>query len=109
LLGSGRALVAMSGTDQGAGASVHAKNLACRGVRHALAHQLPVPLLALLALVPLGAPALAFLVTLTAGLLAGILVPRALARPVGGMTGDLFGATVILVETVVLLIGAVIL
>jgi adenosylcobinamide-GDP ribazoletransferase len=65
--------------------------------------------LALLALVPLGAPALAFLVALTAGLLAGILVPRALARPVGGMTGDLFGATVILVETVVLLIGAVIL
>ncbi len=64
--------------------------------------------LALSALVPLGAAPYAVLVVLAAGLLAGILVPRALARPVGGMTGDLFGATVLVVETVVLLIGAVI-
>jgi adenosylcobinamide-GDP ribazoletransferase len=64
--------------------------------------------LALFALVALGAAPYAVLVVLAAGLLAGILVPRALARPVGGMTGDLFGATVLVVETVVLLIGAVI-
>jgi adenosylcobinamide-GDP ribazoletransferase len=64
--------------------------------------------LALFALVALGAAPYAVLVVLGAGLLAGIMVPRALARPVGGMTGDLFGATVLLVETVALLIGAVI-
>lgn len=63
---------------------------------------------ALGALVPAGAPAVPVLVVLVAGLLAGIIVPRALARPAGGMTGDLFGATVLLVETVALLIGAVI-
>jgi adenosylcobinamide-GDP ribazoletransferase len=63
---------------------------------------------ALGAWVPLGVPATPFVVVLAGGLLAGLLVPRALGRPIGGMTGDLFGATVILVETVVLLIGAVI-
>ncbi|MDO8963685.1 MAG: adenosylcobinamide-GDP ribazoletransferase [Coriobacteriia bacterium] len=40
--------------------------------------------------------------------LAALAVPRLLARPVGGMTGDLFGATVLIVETVVLVMGAVI-
>ncbi len=64
--------------------------------------------LALFAFVFLGASVPAVLAVLAAGLAAAMLVPRALARPIGGMTGDLFGATVILVETVVLLIGAVI-
>ena len=42
------------------------------------------------------------------GLVAGFAVPRVLARQVGGMTGDLFGATVLLVEMVVLVAGAVV-
>lgn len=45
---------------------------------------------------------------LAAGLVSTLAVPRLLARPVGGMTGDLFGATVLMVETVVLLAGAVV-
>jgi len=35
-------------------------------------------------------------------------MPRMLARGVGGMTGDLFGATVLVVETSVLIAGAVV-
>ncbi len=65
--------------------------------------------LALLALLALGAPLNAFIVVMAVGVAAATLVPRVLARPVGGMTGDLFGATVVVVETVVLLMGAVIL
>jgi adenosylcobinamide-GDP ribazoletransferase len=42
------------------------------------------------------------------GLLAGVITPRLLAKPVGGMTGDLFGATVLIVEMVVLVAGAVV-
>jgi len=42
------------------------------------------------------------------GLAAGVLVPRMLAQPVRGMTGDLFGATVLVVETLVLLVSAVV-
>jgi adenosylcobinamide-GDP ribazoletransferase len=46
------------------------------------------------------------LVTCTAGLLAAFVVPRTLSRSVGGMTGDLFGATVLIVETLVLVVAA---
>lgn len=60
----------------------------------------------LLVLGHLTAPAPAFFGTLALGVLAALAVPRLLARPVGGMTGDLFGATVLIVETVVLLGGA---
>jgi adenosylcobinamide-GDP ribazoletransferase len=63
--------------------------------------------LALLLAVAIANP-LRVLLVLCVAAAAAFLVPRMLARPVGGMTGDLFGATVILVETVVLLIGAVI-
>jgi adenosylcobinamide-GDP ribazoletransferase len=64
--------------------------------------------LALLFFVALGAPAYALIGVLGAGFAAAMIVPRALARGVGGMTGDLLGATVLIVETCVLLIGAVI-
>ena len=62
--------------------------------------------LLLLVLLATGASTHAFIVVAATGVVAGLLVPRALARGVGGMTGDLFGATVLLVETVVLLTGA---
>lgn len=42
------------------------------------------------------------------GLIAGFVTPRLLAKRVGGMTGDLFGATVLIVEMVVLVAGAVV-
>jgi adenosylcobinamide-GDP ribazoletransferase len=45
-------------------------------------------------------------VTTVVSLVAVLAVPRVLARPVGGMTGDLFGATVLIVETIVLVTGA---
>jgi len=63
--------------------------------------------LALLAFVVLGVPSHTFVIVGALGFIAGMLVPRGLARPVGGMTGDLFGATVLLVEVCVLLVGAV--
>ncbi len=43
---------------------------------------------------------------LVAGVLAALLVPRMLARPVGGISGDLLGASVVLVETLVLVASA---
>jgi len=64
--------------------------------------------LALLFFIELGAPAYAVIGVLGAGFAAAMIVPRALARGVGGMTGDLLGATVLIVETCVLLVGAVI-
>jgi adenosylcobinamide-GDP ribazoletransferase len=63
-------------------------------------------LLFLLAFVVFGLPSRTFVVVAGIGLIGGLLVPRLLAKPVGGMTGDLFGATVLLVETIVLLTGA---
>jgi adenosylcobinamide-GDP ribazoletransferase len=54
------------------------------------------------------APVTPLTVVCTVGLMGVLLIPRALARPVGGMTGDLFGATVLLVETLVLVTGAVV-
>jgi adenosylcobinamide-GDP ribazoletransferase len=42
------------------------------------------------------------------GLVAGFATPRLLARQVGGMTGDLFGATVLIVEMIVVVAGAVV-
>lgn len=62
--------------------------------------------LALLGLLAAGASQHAFIVVAGVGIVSGMLIPRALSRGVGGMTGDLFGATVLLVETVVLLTGA---
>lgn len=44
---------------------------------------------------------------LGAALLFGTWFPRALAKRVGGMTGDLFGATVVCVETFILACGAI--
>jgi adenosylcobinamide-GDP ribazoletransferase len=43
-----------------------------------------------------------------AGLFAALAIPSVLGRPVRGMTGDLLGATVLIVETCVLIAGAVI-
>jgi adenosylcobinamide-GDP ribazoletransferase len=64
-------------------------------------------LVALLGVVTLVDPVRGGMV-LAAGLVSTLTVPRLLARPVEGMTGDLFGATVLIVETVVLLSGAVV-
>lgn len=65
-------------------------------------------LLALLAVVALGVSSRDFVIVTGVGIAAGIAMPRLLSRPVGGMSGDLFGATILLVETVVLLTGAVV-
>ncbi len=64
--------------------------------------------LALLVLGHLTAPRVPFFLTSGIGCLAGIAVPRVLARPVEGMTGDLFGATILTVETIVLMAGALV-
>ena len=58
-------------------------------------------------LLVLGASPLSWSITMGAGLLAAVALPRILARPVGGMTGDLLGATVLLTELCVLIAGAV--
>lgn len=65
-------------------------------------------LLALLVFVLAGVPTHSFIIVAGVGVVAGLSLPRLLSRPVGGMTGDLFGATVLLVEACVLLAGAVI-
>lgn len=62
----------------------------------------------LLVLGHLTAPAPAFFITMAVGLTAGFAVPRLLAAPVGGMTGDLMGATILLVETAVLVTGGLV-
>jgi adenosylcobinamide-GDP ribazoletransferase len=66
-----------------------------------------VALLALLACMSLGATSHQFIWVVGAGVVGGLVIPRLLSKPVGGMTGDLFGATVLLVEMVVLLTAAV--
>jgi adenosylcobinamide-GDP ribazoletransferase len=60
-----------------------------------------------LLLLALVMPAVSVWATAAVSLAAVLIVPRLLARPVGGMTGDLFGATVLIVETIVLVTGAV--
>jgi adenosylcobinamide-GDP ribazoletransferase len=65
--------------------------------------------LGLLVCLSLGATSNQFVLVTGAGVIAGMALPRLLSKPVGGITGDIFGASVLLVETVVLLIGAVIL
>ncbi len=45
---------------------------------------------------------------LCVGLLGALLVPRALARPVEGISGDLLGASVVIVETLVLVAAALV-
>jgi adenosylcobinamide-GDP ribazoletransferase len=63
--------------------------------------------LALTVCLAIGATPQRFMLVAGAGIVAGMGVPRILSKQVGGMTGDLFGATVLLVETVVLVMGAV--
>lgn len=73
------------------------------------AYAMSVAVLALVALLAIGhltAPRAPFFATLVVGILAAVVLPRLLARRVGGMTGDLFGAVVLGVETVVLVMGA---
>jgi adenosylcobinamide-GDP ribazoletransferase len=65
--------------------------------------------LALVVCISLGATSNMFVLVTGAGVIAGMAAPRLLSKPVGGMTGDIFGATVLLVETAVLLTGAVLL
>jgi adenosylcobinamide-GDP ribazoletransferase len=64
-------------------------------------------LLAILGLAFAGIATRSLLIATAGGVFAALVVPRRLAKPVGGMTGDLFGATVLIVETVVLVTGAV--
>jgi adenosylcobinamide-GDP ribazoletransferase len=64
-------------------------------------------LLAIAGLVWFGAPVRPLMWTVLAAVIAEVAVPRLLASKVGGMTGDLLGATVLIVETVALVTGAV--
>jgi adenosylcobinamide-GDP ribazoletransferase len=66
-------------------------------------------LVGLLVCVALGTAWPQFVIVAAAGIVAGLVLPRALSKPVGGMTGDILGATVLLVETIVLLTAAIIL
>ncbi len=63
-------------------------------------------LLAVLGFTLVGVAPRSLLIATAGGVFAALTVPRALAKSVGGMTGDLFGATVLIVETVVLVVGA---
>ncbi|MCL4079049.1 adenosylcobinamide-GDP ribazoletransferase [Coriobacteriia bacterium Es71-Z0120] len=79
------------------------------GLAVRLASRRPIPVLvagaipvAALAVVLSGHDPLALIV----GLAAALAVPRALARPVGGITGDLIGAGIVLTETATLLASA---
>lgn len=65
--------------------------------------------LGLIVCISLGATSNQFVLVTAAGVIAGLAVPRMLSKPVGGMTGDLLGATILLIETIVLLCAAVIL
>jgi adenosylcobinamide-GDP ribazoletransferase len=66
-------------------------------------------LLFLLVCIALGATSRQFIIVAAVGIVAGLVLPRALSKPVGGMTGDILGATVLLVETIILLTAAIIL
>ncbi len=66
---------------------------------------------ALAACAPLGVFAQtrgAFMLVLAVGLLGGIVVAWRLSRTVGGLTGDLLGATVLVTEALVLVVGAMV-
>jgi adenosylcobinamide-GDP ribazoletransferase len=65
-----------------------------------------VAVLCLLALLATGVPSQSFVIATGVGIAGGMLVPRMLSREVGGMTGDLFGATILLVEALILVMGA---
>ncbi len=56
----------------------------------------------LLAITPIHA------IILLTGFVAALLVPRVLARPVGGISGDLLGASVVIVEVLVLAVSALV-
>lgn len=65
--------------------------------------------LGLIVCISLGAVSNQFVLVTGAGVIAGMAIPRMLSKPVGGMTGDLLGATILLVETVALLVAAALL
>ena len=65
--------------------------------------------LGLIVCISLGATSNQFVLVTAAGVIAGLAVPRMLSKPVGGMTGDILGATILVIETVVLLAAAAIL
>ncbi len=67
-----------------------------------------VAALALLGFVFAGLPTHTFIWVVGIGFVSGLIVPRLLSKPVGGMTGDLFGATVLLVEVCVLVTGVIV-
>lgn len=66
-----------------------------------------VPVVALVALTLAHVPVTALAVTAGVGVAAAFVVPRVLARGVGGITGDLLGASILLVETLLLVVGAI--
>lgn len=81
--------------------------LAARYSVHEPGVGLLVPTLAVLPLILVPSAARdARLVATVAGLLAGFVMPGPFVRRLGGITGDVLGATVLLTETVVLLCGA---
>jgi adenosylcobinamide-GDP ribazoletransferase len=65
--------------------------------------------LGLIVCISLGATSNQFVLVTAAGVIAGLAVPRILSKAVGGMTGDILGATILVIETVVLLAAAAIL
>lgn len=71
------------------------------GPRSAVWHAVSLPPLALVAFLARGSMA-----AVVAGVVAAVLVPRALSHRVGGLTGDIVGASVMLVETATLLAAA---
>jgi len=65
-------------------------------------------LLAALPLALVGGLARPGLPSVAAGVVAALAIPRLLSRRVGGLTGDIVGASIVLVEAVVLFIGAIV-
>lgn len=80
-----------------------AEGLAARlaGPRGPAWHAVALPPLAMAAFLARGSIA-----AVVAGVAGAIVVPRALSRRVGGLTGDIVGASVVLVETVTLVVAA---
>jgi adenosylcobinamide-GDP ribazoletransferase len=103
----GRMAVAVSAWDMPA-ARTEGLGLTAMGVSSAYERGVAaLALLGILGLVFAGVTTRSLLIATAGGVFAALVVPPRLAKPVGGMTGDLFGATVLIVETVVLVTGAV--
>jgi adenosylcobinamide-GDP ribazoletransferase len=103
----GRMAVSVSAWDMPA-ARTEGLGLTAMGVSSAYERGVAaIALLGVLALAFAGVSTRSLLIATAGGVFATLVVPRRLAKPVGGMTGDLFGATVLIVETVVLVTGAV--